>query len=201
MGGLNIGSLPPINTDGFPDMRRFSPSARSNAASRHQQNGIAPLDLAIGEYNGARDFQHLSPVYENRTPPAAVRKADPLAQAEKPPAMTIRPSTPPSDAWDASSRPERKPAAPAKSQQTAVSSTAVRKDGLPNPPAVANPRVNGISKENGHTRSAKSESEGLGGGWQKPKNRKKGIADLKGAANAFSHGEQPPRNESERKGG
>lgn len=70
---------------------------------------------------------------------------------------------------------------------------------------------------NGHTRGAKSEStdlalgsgsfspsvvNGNNNGWQKPKSRKK-TADAKAAAAGYAtaHSEQPPKNESERKGG
>lgn len=66
----------------------------------------------------------------------------------------------------------------------------------------SNPRVNGLAKENGHTRGAKSENDNtIVNGWQKiSKTRKKG-GDGRSRGDIFPQSEQPPKNESERKGG
>ncbi len=158
--------------------------------TRQQQNGIAPLDLATGDFAVAQDMQHLSPVYENRTPsPAAVRRFDtpvavqsPIAgtgkdhrlgvgrTSQKTPPMKVPPMGPPA------------------------------KQDSQNRSPVLESRVNGASRENGHVRSAKSQSV-ESNGWQRTKARKKGVSDLKSVANGYSHGEQLPKDEVERKGG
>jgi hypothetical protein len=71
-------------------------------------------------------------------------------------------------------------------------------------------RINGLARENGHVRAAKSQTESFSG-WQKSKSRKKGVADLKHAAansngggngnGLSSHSEPPPKNDADRKGG
>jgi len=49
-------------------------------------------------------------------------------------------------------------------------------------------------------RGIKSQAENSNS-WQRQKGRKKGVADLKSAANGFAQGEQLPKNDADRKGG
>jgi len=154
---------------------------RQRLLSRQQQNGIAPLDLAIADPALVPESQHLSPVFEARTPsPSILRKPDglfngaPVSNGPRKEAPLRSPQASPVDAF------------PARAEDATAS---------------VQPRMNGTAtKENGHVRGAKSESEGPSA-WHKPKVRKKGTADLKAAANGFLHGEQAPRNEADRKGG
>jgi hypothetical protein len=66
---------------------------------------------------------------------------------------------------------------------------------------VPNPKINGIVKENGHTRGAKSESDNIPGGWQKISKGKKKGTDGKTRSDVYPQSEQLPKNDSERKGG
>lgn len=166
---------------------RLSPSTRQRLMSR-QQNGIAPLDLAIAEHRIDRpvgqDFAHLSPVYENRTPsPTVVRKPDGSLKSDKQAAQN-NPKASRGEGPKAGQKPDERVqdsqdgSKPQKGQKAAAQSH----------------KVNG-ARENGHGRGAKSESDG---GWQKAGKGKK-----KGANNAANqgNGEQLPKLESERKGG
>ncbi|KAG7134460.1 hypothetical protein HYQ46_009109 [Verticillium longisporum] len=73
-------------------------------------------------------------------------------------------------------------------------SSAKEQSQLPIPPF--NPKL-GDSRENGHTRGAKSESHSADGAWQKAtKGRKKG-----GDGRVAAPSEQPPRSGEDRKGG
>ncbi|KAK1758670.1 Poly(A) RNA polymerase cid13 [Echria macrotheca] len=68
---------PPLaDTSAMPGFTESPPPGRSRVVSRQQQIGIAPLDLAAPDFNVDQDIQqHLSPVYEHRTPsPTAVRR-------------------------------------------------------------------------------------------------------------------------------
>lgn len=164
-------------------------STRHRVTSRQQPKGIAPLDLALPEHALMQDLQHLSPVYENRTPsPTVVR--DLKGSFGHTPAHYHAPAS--------SSKEGRKDPLSKPFQKNVVEPTGIKPEVIPSP--VQNPRVNGIAaRENGHVRSAKSES-GETAGWQKPRSRKK-TADLKTAANGYAQGEQLPKNEADRKGG
>ncbi|KAK3383457.1 hypothetical protein B0T24DRAFT_50281 [Lasiosphaeria ovina] len=170
----------------------FSPPSggRSRVISRQQQSGIAPLDLATGEFTVAPELQHLSPVYEHRTPsPTAVRRFD--APPIVSPSLGRQAREPKVEASKATQKPV--------SSKTPPTGPSAKNDGASRSPVV-DPRVNGVAKENGHTRGVKSQSEAFGP-WQKPKPRKKGTADPKNTVNGFTQGEQLPKNDSDRKGG
>ncbi|OAR01325.1 hypothetical protein LLEC1_05283 [Akanthomyces lecanii] len=162
---------------------KASASSRQRASARNTSSGlIAPLDLATGDNRlnkaSMADMAHLSPVYETRTPsPTAHRKNDSGSAHD----MSLRPKHGGGSEAKKSPVTDKHPASHdgpkgknQKSNQAAQRS---------NPP-----------RENGHVRGAKSESDG---GWQKAGRKKKASSGL----NVSSHGEQPPKNESERKGG
>lgn len=168
-------------------MSRLSPSARQRLLARQPQNGvIAPLDLAIGEHrvdrSGMADLAaHLSPVYESHTPsPTTARKPEQVPKVNGSPSEDkARGSTKAAESKQGD--------IPQPAQETVKTSKAQK-------PAVPASKP-GPARENGHVRGAKSESDG---GWQKAgKGKKKGL-------NGFvppSQAEQPPKHESERKGG
>ncbi|KAF4982959.1 hypothetical protein FZEAL_1529 [Fusarium zealandicum] len=167
---------------------RLSPSTRQRLMSRQPQNGmIAPLDLATADNRIDRpvgqDFAHLSPVYENRTPsPTVVRKHDGPLRSEK-------------QGTQNSPRAARGegPKAGQKLDERIQASPEAHKSQKGQKSAGHAQKANGV-RENGHVRGAKSETDG---GWQKASKGKK-----KGANAAHQgNGEQPPKHESERKGG
>ncbi|KAI5924508.1 hypothetical protein F4810DRAFT_127480 [Camillea tinctor] len=150
---------------------------------------IAQLDLATENRLQSTEFQHLSPVYEANSPsPSFTRKLDvPLNQ------HSGRTTSAAHGRYDA-----KADSAKGK-QKTPVDTASPKTDG----PTHTNPRVNGIIKENGHVRAAKSENDNAAtnGGWQKaPRGRKKGT-DAKARSEMYAQSEQPPKNDSERKGG
>ncbi|KAI1634756.1 hypothetical protein F4809DRAFT_643170 [Biscogniauxia mediterranea] len=150
---------------------------------------IAQLDLATENRLQSNDFQHLSPVYEANSPsPSFTRRLDvPLNH------HSARTTAAAHGRYDAKSDSVKG------KQKTQVDTTSPKTDG----PMHANPRVNGIIRENGHVRAAKSESDNAtaNGGWQKaPRGRKKGT-DAKARSEMYPQSEQPPKNDSERKGG
>jgi len=173
--------------NGIPAVLTSSSIGRPRVISRQQQNGIAPLDLATGEFTVAQDIQqHLSPVYEHRTPsPTAVRRFEAPTSVQHPPAAAPLKE----------SRPE---ASRAIQKSPSMGTTTTKHDSVGRSPV--DPRPNGIARENGHVRGAKSQNDSTSV-WQKQKIRKKGIVELKGASNGFPHGEQPPKNDADRKGG
>ncbi|OAA70345.1 PAP/25A-associated-like protein [Cordyceps fumosorosea ARSEF 2679] len=122
------------------------------------------------------DMAHLSPVYETRTPsPTMHRKSDSGAAHD----MPLRPRH--GGGTDAKK-------SPVTDKHPAGQESQKGKSLKPNPAAQrSNP-----PRENGHVRGAKSENDG---GWQKAGRRKKAPSGL----NVSS--EQPPKHESERKGG
>jgi len=176
----------PVVGEGSSSSSGFAspPVNRSRIISRQQQNGIAPLDLATGDFTVAQDIQqHLSPVYEHRTPsPTAVRRFDVPPVAQIP--LTLK------DPRTESSK---------LSQKSPPTGPAMKHDSANRSP-ILDSRANGVPRENGHVRGAKSQAEAVNG-WQRQKARKKGVADLKSAANGFAHGEQLPKNDADRKGG
>ncbi|KAM4063798.1 cid1 family poly A polymerase domain-containing protein [Hirsutella rhossiliensis] len=168
---------------------RLSPSARQRWMSRQPQNGvIAPLDLAIGDQRANKptviDSAHLSPVYEaGASSPNAVRQNDGFWLPAKPDA---RNEGRPADA-------EIDEGAPTPTERR----IAVYEDDRAQRPEKASVPVSKAMspRVNGHVRGAKSESDG---GWQKAGKGKKKAAN---AAGQQGHAEQPPKHESERKGG
>lgn len=158
---------------------RLSPNSRNRLALNAQNGGISPLEIAQGQHDILqKEFTHLSPVYETRTPsPTINRKFENLK-------MNGSPTT--SDKHKAD----------------------FPKTNLKNSVGAEQPKQSSPNlKQNGHTRSAKSEGGGSGlstGNWQKISNRSKkgrGPPDAKIASAGQSHGEKLPVNESERKGG
>ncbi|KAM0637039.1 hypothetical protein ACHAQF_009132 [Verticillium nonalfalfae] len=191
-------------------------TTRQRMSTRQHQNGvIAPLDLAVreGRSSGhplALDPQHLSPINETRSPsPTTVRKLD---HAFK----TDNTNLPRSGTMDSLAEPFRPGQAlteqmmlsakeqsqlPVTGQGAARTSAAPSGHPLqvsltPNQIPPFNPKL-GDSRENGHTRGAKSESHSADGAWQKAtKSRKKG-----GDGRVAAPSEQPPRRGEDRKGG
>lgn len=168
-------------------MTRLPPSTKQRLMSRQAQNGvIAPLDLAITDHRKSMiaEIAHLSPVYETQiSSPTALRKPDVSGTTTtgKAEAKTAREDATKAAAKvdDAKPQPAQESQKPAKAQK----------------PASQNQR-NNTPRENGHVRSAKSESDG---GWQKAgKGKKKGASGLAAPA---THAEQLPKSDSERKGG
>lgn len=171
---------------------RLSPSARQRLTSRQGQNGvIAPLDLAITENRmdnplGA-DLAHLSPVYETRTPsPTVVRRFSGFGRSDKSTVQLEKIDTkvPRSEGTQSASKADDLPSRPQEGQKVHKQhKTSKHAHGLSG------------SKESGHTRAAKSESDNA---WQKAGKGKKKAPN--GLAQQ-GHSEQLPLQESERKGG
>ncbi len=173
-------------------MYPYQPPSGRRVSSRQSQNGIAPLDLATADFVMAQNLQNLSPVYEHRTPsPSAVRKFDGPA----PIASSSAASGGDQARTEGSSRTTQK----TPPMKTPPTQSAAKLESTNRSPVVES-RANGNARENGHVRNAKSQAEAAGT-WQKPKSRKKPAADLRNATNGVSQSEQPPRNDSERKGG
>ncbi|KAJ6446984.1 PAP/25A associated domain-containingfamily [Purpureocillium lavendulum] len=167
---------------------RLSLSARQRLISRQPQNGvIAPLDLAIADHRMAKpsmaDSAHLSPVYENRTPsPSTFRKNDSALGVSKMDGRTD----------SKGGRTDRDKAGPPGSERVPQDNDKMQKPlrGAVQAAKAPPPRTDG------HVRAAKSESDG---GWQKAgKNKKRPAANM---GLQQGQAEQPPKNESERKGG
>ncbi|KAI5867485.1 hypothetical protein GGS23DRAFT_592797 [Durotheca rogersii] len=148
---------------------------------------IAQLDLATENRMQANEYSHLSPVYEAHSPsPNFTMRLDlPFSQVPTP--STTEGHCPPDFHVEPSKNKQKLPI-----------------DGSPSrfdAPILSNPRVNGLLKENGHTRGVKSESDNPGAGWQKmTRGRKKG-SEVKPRSEVYPQSEQLPKNDSERKGG
>ncbi|KAK3311009.1 uncharacterized protein B0T15DRAFT_389161 [Chaetomium strumarium] len=166
------------------------PNGLAGFSRLHSRQPLAPLDLA-GDYGIHQDLPHLSPVYEHRTPsPTVARKFEPspVAQSSGPGSQKdLRTDFP-------------KPAQKLQTSRSPTVSSTARQQELPMRPAPRDQRLEGLARESGHVRAAKSQTESLNG-WQKPKARKKGVADPKNAANGSPQSEQPPKNDADRKGG
>ncbi|KAL7947531.1 hypothetical protein V8C42DRAFT_288539 [Trichoderma barbatum] len=175
------------------DMAQLPPSSKQRLMSKPAQNGVlAPLDLAMADPRKSigleAAYSHLSPVYETQTSsPTVLRKPDvppPItgkAAREKADAKAPREETakPVSKAED-----KPQPAQEAQKQPKTQKSTG------------QNQRNNAPRENGGHVRGAKSDSDSS---WHKATGRKK-KASGSGLA-ATSHAEQPPKSDSERKGG
>ncbi|KAI0008193.1 hypothetical protein F4779DRAFT_461989 [Xylariaceae sp. FL0662B] len=146
---------------------------------------IAQLDLATDNRVQANELQHLSPVYEANSPSPNFTRLDlPFEQNST------------RSTFAAHNRPDAK-AESTKAKHKSVIETSPK----PESSILSNPRVNGLLRENGHVRGAKSESDNTGSGWQKmTRGRRKGN-DAKGRNEIFPQSEQLPKNDSERKGG
>ncbi|KAI2611844.1 hypothetical protein GGR54DRAFT_341586 [Hypoxylon sp. NC1633] len=171
----SVGTAVPSGFQRFP--QRSSPSAL-----------IAQLDLATENRLQASDHPHLSPVYEANSPsPNFTRKLElPFDQGTSTQSPVVARGQPSSKAESA------------KGKQKSPMESSSRPEGS----APSNPRINGLARENGHVRSAKSESDNTGSGWQKmTRTKKKGISEAKPRSEANMQSEQLPKNEDERKGG
>lgn len=174
--------------DKFQGYGKMSELGRQRLAARNQQAGISPLDLAIPNPM-MPESQHLSPVYENRTPSPTVRRR-----------------------WEASANHGR---IVVPGQATGSSDESVREqttkalhrslgangvtNGGDNSP-LATTRPNGaVLQESAPLRAAKGDSEHASG-WQKQKSRKK-QAEVKATTKSGPQSEKPPKNDLERKGG
>lgn len=147
---------------------------------------IAQLDLATETSLQANDLHHLSPVYEAKSPsPSFTRKI------ELPPTESSSHAIHPS---------QRRREGTLEFSRFQPKSQAESPAGDTEGPSHSNPRINGLMRENGHVRSAKSESDNANNVWQKPRGRKRGN-DPKGRSEVFSQSEQPPKNDADRKGG
>lgn len=167
----------------------------------HTRQQLAPLDLAMGDFAVHQELPHLSPVYEHRTPsPTVSRRFEPSPIVQGQGLPTMKEYSKPSH--KSSNHNSRSPNGSSARQQQHQQDSATRSP-------VHDNRINGLARENGHVRAAKSQTESFS--WQKSKSRKKGVADLKHAAansngggngNGFSpHSEPPPKNDADRKGG
>ncbi|KAI1154400.1 hypothetical protein F4825DRAFT_187129 [Nemania diffusa] len=147
---------------------------------------IAQLDLAT-ELRGA-DLHHLSPVYEAKSPSPSFTRKPELPSAESS-SRTVHASQRRREGASEFNRFQPKPLVESPTPELEASSH-------------ANPRINGLMRENGHVRGAKSESDNAGANntWQKPRGKKR-INDLKGRSEVFAQSEQPPKNDADRKGG
>lgn len=174
---------PPVGANGIPgkNFLRFPTRQPSSPL-------IAQLDLATADTLQPTEFQHLSPVYEVNSPsPSFSRKL------ELPPHPTV-PRPTPGSGNKGDSRSDS-----TKGKQKSPIEAASRLEGS----SLTHPKINGLVRENGHVRGAKSESDNNAGGshWQKiPRGRKKG-AEVKSRTDAYPQSEQLPKNDSERKGG
>ncbi|KAH6604414.1 pap 25a associated domain-containingfamily [Trichoderma cornu-damae] len=170
-------------------MTRLPASTKQRLMSRQAQNGvIAPLDLAMADQRKSMiaEMAHLSPVYEMQTSsPTALRKPDVSAAVA---GRSAHEKTDGKAAREETAKPAIKAEGKLQSAQEGQKPSKAQK------PASQNQR-NNTPRENGHVRSAKSESDG---GWQKAgKGKKKGSSGLAQA----THAEQLPKSDSERKGG
>lgn len=166
------------------------PSGMAGFSRIHTRQQLAPLDLATGEYAAHQELPHLSPVYEQRTPsPTVSRKFDSPGSAQSSglgSLKEVRTEFP-------------KPAVKTPAVKPPAGHSVKQSDTVTRSP-VQDQRINGLAKENGHVRAAKSQTESFSSGWQKTKSRKKGPADSKYGASGSGQSEQP-KNEADRKGG
>ena len=170
----------------------LAPAARQRMIARQPQNGvIAPLDLAIRDGRGDKtadpDLVHLSPVYETQTPsPTAVRGGENYWQPERHGSQQRDPKASRSDAQRTGPKPDDRAHGAQDSQKVQRGQK-------------ASPQQNSkahAARDNGHVRGAKSETDGV---WQKASKSKKRSGHTAGQMQG--HAEQPPRDDSERKGG
>jgi hypothetical protein len=199
-------------------MSRLSPSYRQRLMSQQPQNRvIAPLDLAYSEPRPpAPELTHLSPVYETRTPsPVVARKFentpklgqsgvsglsktdDKAAVANAPKAnVSTEPKSEPKNAQKIETK-AQPPKAETKAEAKTENSNSGRDATKPSKSQGRGPQnsTKPHGRENGHVRGAKSESDGT---WHKAGKGKKKAPN---GAQQTAPAEQPPKHESERKGG
>jgi hypothetical protein len=139
---------------------------------------------------------HLSPVYEHRTPsPTVARKFEPLNGVKSPGHGSMKEFRSEFSKAGLKSPTVKSPT---------VKSPTVKSPTRQNDPTTRSPiqdqKINGLARENGHVRAAKSQTESFGS-WQKSKQRKKALPDMKHTVNGVGQSEQLPKNEADRKGG
>lgn len=226
---MNPGPVPAYGVPSYfyqPELsmnQRYTSSTRQRVLPRQQQSGIiAPLDLAIdykvGGSSGQLDFQHLSPVYENRTPPAApTRRPDHSTKGDRqghaagsrgqgPEGAGRAGLSKPSDAGDTAALHDSKQQSAGVGRQSQYKSNRASQPGHQSSKSQTANRFPGEGQEAGGPR----ESEGRthrndvvngDGGWQRAgKYRKKG-GDHKNQGSGMTQSEAPPKHSSERKGG
>lgn len=202
----------------------WNTSTRQRGMPRQQNGMIAPLDLAIGNHKvgsatGPMELQNLSPVYEGKPPPSAstTRKPNHLPKDDGQPRTTgaknnavesvkVKPDKPGDKTMDLKQFSTTSREAQAKGAPRSGASPKLHKAGeAGHEPQTARSQTMG-QESGGIAKPPKSsESRNLlngDGGWQKAsgKHRKKG-GDPKLQVNGLSHGEKPPKHDSERKGG
>jgi len=166
-------------------------NGRPRVISRQQQSGIAPLDLATGDF--MLNQEHLSPVYEHRTPsPTYMRKYEPPHARSEKGAVAGGSKLASAGGNPPGSLPPKPPA-----PRSHASKTPPLKEASTSSPT--NTWANGLARENGHGPGQRKEGDH---GWQKQKSKKKaGVADLKTAAASFTQVEELPKDDADRKGG
>lgn len=174
--------------DKFQGHGKMSELGRQRLAARNQQAGISPLDLAIPNPM-IPESQHLSPVYENRTPSPTVRRR---WEASASHGRMVVPGLV-AGSSDESVRDQT-----TKALHRSLGANGVANGGDNGP--LANSRPNGAAlQESAPLRAAKGDLENASG-WQKQKSRKK-QAEVKTTGRTGPQSEKPPKNELERKGG
>ncbi|KAK7739048.1 hypothetical protein SLS53_005946 [Cytospora paraplurivora] len=161
---------------------------RQRLAGRNYQAGIAPLDLAFPN-PVLPESQHLSPVYEMRTPsPTVLRRFE---------APSVHDRVVPGQQANSSDDHKRDPRP--RNVHKSLEKNGVTRDSDTGSPV--KPRQNGTAlQESAPARAARGETDNISG-WQKTKTKKKQAEIKAGGHKAPSLSEQPPKNDSERKGG
>ena len=167
---------------------RVSDLNRQRLAGRNHQAGIAPLDLAVANPM-LPESQHLSPVYEMRTPsPTVLRRFEAPVNHDR----IV-------SGQSANSAEEHKRDQKPRNLQKASERNGLGKEG--DGVSLSRPRQNGTTLQEGASaRAAKGESDNASG-WQKTKSKKKQADTKTATVKALSQSEQLPKNDSERKGG
>lgn len=174
--------------DKFQGYGKMSELGRQRLVTRNQHAGISPLDLAIPNPM-MPESQHLSPVYENRTPSPTVRRRWEASASHG--RMVV-----PGQAAGSSDESAREQTTKALHRSLGASGATNGGDNGP----LATTRSNGaVLQESAPLRAAKGDFENASG-WQKQKSRKK-QADVKTTAKTGAQSEKPPKNDLERKGG
>ncbi|POS72623.1 PAP/25A associated domain family [Diaporthe helianthi] len=174
--------------DKFQGYTKVPDLGRQRLTPRNQQAGISPLDLAIPNPM-VQESQHLSPVYENRTPSPAVRRR---WEAPASHGRVVVPGHAPSSS-DESTRDQT-----TKALQMSIGANGFATGG--DNGSLANTRLNGsVLQESAPLRVAKGDLENASG-WQKQKSRKK-QTEVKTTTKTGLQSEKPPKNDLERKGG
>lgn len=173
-------AYPAVFNDGFQGKGRTSDAKWQRLPSRQQQAGIAPLDLAIANPMFS-DSQHLSPVYEHRTP-------SPTVFRDRMGSMQV------AEALEASRQSQT-----ARPQHGSVERNGAAKGNDSNSPQSSRANGHGQAPREAGARPSKADGEN-GGGW-KPAKSKRGKSDNKGPNKAFPQSEPRPKNESECRGG